>query len=280
MRLFISVDLEGIPGVIDTDQTRPGGYGYEAASTAMTNHANAAIEGALSAGATSIVVADSHLTMRNIKPDLLHPAAELIQGTPRPLSMVEGVEGCDAAIFLGYHARAGASRGLLSHTYAGRLVQSMRLNGNPASESYINAAVCGAFKVPVLLISGDDVLAEEVRQILPSTRMLITKESIGRTAARSVSPGDTNLELRAAAEDAVRAATHKNGGGALILGSPFEFSVSFLTPGMAELAALLPGSVRSDGATVTYASTDLLESFKGMLAMLLLARGAPGESRK
>ena len=133
MRVYISVDMEGVAGVVHEDQTNPidprcaGEYGRF--RRLMTAEANAAVEGALAAGATRVVVNDSHWEMRNLLAEELHPAAELVSGSTKPRSMLEGIDaGFDAACFIGYHAQAGTAHAILDHTYTDRIFQ-VRLNG-------------------------------------------------------------------------------------------------------------------------------------------------------
>src|ERR1041385_8119040 len=147
MRVYISVDMEGIAGVVHESQTDPATPAFAAEygrfRRLMTTEANAAVEGALAAGATRVLVNDSHWFMRNLLAEELHPAAELLSGGPKLLSMMEGIEqGFDAAMLIGYHARAGAAAGSIDHTYTSRVYEA-RLNGRAVGELGINAALAG-----------------------------------------------------------------------------------------------------------------------------------------
>src|SRR2546423_12729794 len=161
MRVYISVDMEGIAGVVHESQTDPTTPAFAAEygrfRRLMTAEANAAVEGALAAGATRVLVNDSHWFMRNLLAEELHQAAELVAGYPKPRSMVQGIdepEGFDAALFVGYHARAGTRNAILDHTYADRIYE-VRLNGKPVGELGHNAALAGEHYVPVALMCGD-----------------------------------------------------------------------------------------------------------------------------
>src|SRR3979490_505265 len=157
MRVYISVDMEGIAGVVHESQPHPatpappafaGDYGRF--RRLMTAEANAAVEGALAAGATRVLVNDSHWFMRNLLAEELHQAAELMSGDPKPRSMMQGIDGgggFDAALFIGYHARAGTRNAILDHTYADR-IHDVRLNGKPVGELGLNAALAGGHGVP------------------------------------------------------------------------------------------------------------------------------------
>jgi D-amino peptidase len=165
MQVYISVDMEGIAGVVHEDQTDPieprHAGEYNRFRRLMTNEANAAIAGALDAGATRVLVNDSHWLTRNLLAEELHPEAELLSGGPKRLSMMEGIQsGFDAAMFIGYHARAGTRHAIIDHTYTSRVYEA-RINGRPVGELALNAAMAGVHGVPVALVSGDQALAAE-----------------------------------------------------------------------------------------------------------------------
>src|SRR5213076_11274 len=175
--------MEGIAGVVHESQTDPADPAHAAEygrfRRLMTAEANAAIEGALAAGATKLVVNDSHWLMRNLLAEELHQAAELLSDDPKPQSMVEGIDGgFDAALFIGYHARAGTRHAILDHTYADR-IHDVRLNGRPVGELGINAAFAGVAGVPVALVSGDSAVATEAKDLLgQGGGTVIVKEAV------------------------------------------------------------------------------------------------------
>ena len=147
MRVYISVDMEGIAGVVHWADTKLEGVEYERARRWMTGEANAAIEGALAAGATEVVVNDSHGHMRNLLVEELHTEAWLVRGSPKPYCMLEGLEpGFDAVFLVGYHALAGTGGGVLNHSFSGSAIAAMRLNGLLVGEVGFNAAL--AFSHP------------------------------------------------------------------------------------------------------------------------------------
>src|SRR5947209_16854841 len=206
MRTYISIDMEGIAGVVhesQTDPTNPAAAAeYGRFRRLMTSEANAAVEGAVAAGATRVLVNDSHWFMRNLVVEELHQAAELLSGDPKPHSMVQGIDGgFDAALFIGYHARAGTRNAILDHTYAD-LIHEARLNGRPVGELGLNAALAGGFGVPVVLVSGDNALAAEARELLgEGVRPVIVKEAVSRHAAKSVAPAVACRLIRETAAD-------------------------------------------------------------------------------
>jgi D-amino peptidase len=233
----------------------------------MTSEANAAVEGALGAGATRVLVNDSHWQMRNLLAEELHPAAELLSGGPKLGSMVEGVElGFDAAMFVGYHARAGTRHAVIDHTYTS-IVHEARLNGKPAGELAINAALVGSHGVPVVLVSGDQALAAEAKALLgDGVEAVIVKQAVGRFAARSVSPAESCRRIREGAAAALRR-KHQP----LVLERPVRLEVEFALTQMADMAELVPGSVRTGGRTLEYRHDDYREVFRAWRAFYNLA---------
>jgi D-amino peptidase len=271
MRVYISVDMEGVAGVVHEDQTDPTdprhAGEYNRFRRLMTSEANAAVEGALAAGATRVLVNDSHWLMRNLLAEELHPAAELLSGGPKLRSMVEGVDlGFDAAMFVGYHAMAGTASAVIDHTYTS-IVHEVRLNGRPAGELAINAAFAGIHGVPVVLVSGDQALAAEAKDLLgDGVEAVVVKHAVGRFAARSVSPAESCRRIREGATAALRR-RHEP----LELPPPIRLEVEFALTQMADMAELVPGSVRTGGRTVEYAHDDYREVFRAWRALYNLA---------
>lgn len=276
MRVFLSVDMEGIAGVVHEDQTNPvdprcaGEYGRF--RRLMTLEANAAIEGALAGGATRILVNDSHWTMRNLLAEELHPAAELLSGGPKTWSMMEGIElGWDLAAFIGYHAKAGTAQAILDHTYTSRILD-VRLNGRSVGELGINAALAGAHGVPVAVVSGDQALAAEVRDLLgPAVQAVIVKHAVSRNAARSVAPERARDMIREAMRAAVAAAKGGHAPALSIVAQPVELEVDFALTVHADHAAMTPGFERKGPRTVGYRHGDYREVFRAFRTMFNLA---------
>jgi len=269
LKIYISADMEGVCGVVDVEHTRREGKEHDRARKWMVQEVNAAVEGALRGGAEKVVVNDSHGTMRNLLPEELHPEAELIIGSPKPMSMLEGLsEDFDGTFFIGYHARSG-SFGVLSHTYAGRIVADLKLNGRPVGEPGLNGLVSNFLGVPVALISGDQFAVEEAKELFPGVIGVITKEAIGRYVAKCPSPEKARRMIE---EGAFRAVNLLKKGEikAVSVPSPVEIQLKFLNPGMADLAQILPGSERLDPLTLKYVAKDMLEAYKAVRAMIYL----------
>lgn len=212
MRIYISVDMEGATGVCHRDHLMPGGQDYEAARGWLTGDVNAAVEGALAAGATDVLVADGHGTMRNILLDRLHPQARLLTGPAqarnRPLCQLGALApgAFDKAFLVGHHTRAGTPGGLLAHTWVGAVVSEIRLNGEPASESRLNAAILGHHGIPVVFASGADDYCRQVREELGADlEVAEVKQALGPTAVVTLSPEVAAARIRAAAERGARA---------------------------------------------------------------------------
>ena len=272
MRIYVSVDMEGIAGIVHEDQTNPVeprcAAEYARGRKLMTAEANAAVEGALAAGADYVLVNDSHWDMRNLLAEDLHPAAELLSGGPKRLSMLEGIEtGFDAALFIGYHAKAGTARALLDHTMSD-VVRDARLNGRSMGELGLNAALAGAYGVPVVLVSGDRATADEARDVLGAeVGVVVVKEAVSRHAARSVAPEVARKRIKEGVTEALRG-RHRP----FVPPSPSTIEVDFRLTYQADYAEVVPGSERLGPVTVAYTHADYRELFRAWRALYNLAK--------
>ena len=267
MKVFISADMEGVSGIVDAKQTRADEKEYERARKLMTGEVNAAIEGALAGGATEIVVNDAHGAMRNILIEELDPAAQLISGSPKPLSMMQGI-GPDytAAFFVGYHAGAGTTASILDHTYAGRVVYQITVNGHVLGETGLNAALAGFYGVPVVLVTGDEVLVKEARATLGDIETAAVKEAYGRLSARCLPPAKAHELIRAAAQRALARPRQP-----FIITPPYALTMDFLNTALTDMAELLPGARRTGPRRIEYAADDYPTIFKAFQVMVVLA---------
>lgn len=257
MKVYISVDMEGIACVTHADHVKLEGNAYEAARKWTTAEANAAIEGAFGGGADEIVVSDGHGKMHNLIPDELHEDITLVQGIPRPLLMMEGMDDTfDAVFFIGYHARAGNPTGTLAHSFSGQHIQEVRLNQEPVSEAIFNAAVAGHFDVPVALICGDDELAIEIEKKLPWVEKVVTKWALSGTSAKNLTPKASQERIRNAAKVALSNIENME---SYKLRSPIIFEVEFKNPISAYLVSDIPGMEKKSGVSVIYSATDMIE---------------------
>ncbi|MEX2315456.1 MAG: M55 family metallopeptidase [Thermomicrobiales bacterium] len=256
----MSVDIEGVAGVASREEGSQGNPEYERARRLMTSEASAAVRGVLTADPDAqVTVADAHGTFRNIIPELLDARARLIRGKPRPMAMIEGVQdGFDAAIFVGYHGRAGAGDSVLSHTFTGTLAD-VRVNGTSFGEIGLNAAVAGLFGVSLVLVTGDASVAVEVEAFLPGTRTAIVKRGIGALAADSVHPERAcQLIESAAAEVLGRPITVDP----FVVNGPVALEVDVTIPAYADQAMVVPGIRRIDGRSLGYDAPDYLTAYR------------------
>jgi D-amino peptidase len=276
MRIYLSVDLEGVNGVVHSTQTQPGEPGYERSVGLMHRETNAVIEGLRKGGAATVLVNDSHWDMRNLRIEQLAPNTSLINGSPKAYSMVSGVhhldeQKVDAACFIGYHARAGSARGVLSHTYRAKIFLDVKLNGQSVGETGLNAALCGHFGIPIMLLSGDDVVCEEAQELLGPICCVKTKKAISRYAAECPPFDETLADLQSTAEKAVK---DKRGWILFKPPSPSTMRITMVDPAMADAAELLPQVKRIDGRQIEFSDSDYTVLFK-----LMLAVGVLGASR-
>ena len=271
MKVYISVDMEGIAGVSHPKPTERADSGYAAAVDLMVGEANAAIEGALAGGATEVLVNDSHGGMYNLRPADLHPGARVLQGQ-KAWSMVAGAgpdAGFGVALFVGYHARAGHPTGTIAHTFSGRPTLT-RLNGRLVGETGINASVLGAWGIPVGLVAGDDALAGEVADWLPWAERVVVKEGAGGNAAASLHPTLAADLVRAGAERAVRRASAGELQ-ALVVAPPVVIEVEYRNAIAADYAAIVPGAERIGDRGVRFEASDPVTAYRGFLAGVRLA---------
>jgi len=270
MKIFISVDIEGVAGVCEPVQGRRGNPEYEIARRLMTEEANAAIRGAFDGGATEVVIADSHGPMRNIIADLLDPRAQLVSGKPRPLSMIEGLTAAyDGIVLIGYHAAAG-QRGVLAHTVSGLAFARIFMNGIITGEPTLFAGHAAEIGVPLLAASGDDQLCSEIAEQFPSARRIRTKIALGAQSSQSLSPESARklitTEVRAAVENAAGFTPEAP------CTSPLNVEIALNKQVFADAAALLPYVTRVDATSITFQADSHAEAIATISVLGLLAQ--------
>jgi D-amino peptidase len=207
LRVYLSVDMEGISGVAGEDQVSAGGAEYGRSRKLMAADANAAIAGAFAGGATEVVVNDSHGSQRNLLPEDLDPRARLITHSFKRHGMMEGLDATfGAVVFVGYHAKAGAPRGLFAHTGSG-VVADLSINGRSVGEGGMNAALADWYGVPVVAVSGDDVAVAEVLESAPQARGIVVKRAINVRAAELLPLAAAREAITRGVQDGVRGAS-------------------------------------------------------------------------
>lgn len=269
MKVFISADMEGATGVTNLEDLLQGQPEYNRFRRMMTGDVNAAVGGAFDAGAAEVLVNDSHWSMRNVLLEELDPRAQLISGVRKPLCMMQGVEGAAAALFVGYHSRAGTDKGVFNHTMYGREVIEIRVNGAPIGETGLNAAVAGVLGVPVTLVAGDDKVCLEAAALLgKDTETVAVKEGIDRYTAKCLAPAESQRRIREAASRAVRRAS---GAKPYRVKSPVTIEVEFMSTAESEIGTLIPGVEKTGPRTIRIQHDDYLTAFKLSLACMILA---------
>jgi D-amino peptidase len=255
IKVFISVDMEGITGAVTSEQLGPDGFEYQRFREFMTLEALAAIEGAREAGATQFVVADSHGNMQNLLIDRFPPDVTIIRGGNRPMSMMHGIDSTfSAAMFIGYHSATTNPQGVRAHTMSSATFAGVYLNGRPIAESSINAALAGSVGVPVVMVSGDESAVGEVRALLGDVEGAIVKQSIGFHSAATMTPAAGQALIKTRARAAIARLRdfrpHRVAG-------PYQLDIVYKSYLPAEIMSLLPGIERRDAHTIRYAAQTL-----------------------
>jgi D-amino peptidase len=259
LKVYISADMEGINGVVAPDQLSAQGGEYQRARKLMVEEVNRAIEGALAAGATEVLVNDSHGSQRNLLLEDLRPPARLLSNYFKPAGMMEGLDDTFAAvIFIGYHARAGSPVGVQAHTGSGAL-RDVLVNGARAGEAGINILYAAAFRVPVVLITGDQEAIAQARELIPGLDAVEVKRAVGTRAAVYRPVEEVRTAIRQAAERAIR-----NRASVTMppMRAPFNFEVTFTGTALADVAAQIPTVRRTGSHTVAYAASDYAAGYR------------------
>lgn len=257
IKVFISVDMEGIGGVVTSEQLGPTGFEYAKFREYMTAEALAAIAGAREAGATEFVVADAHGNMQNLLIDKFPAGVTIIRGSPRPLMMMEGIDSTFSAVmFIGYHSATTNPQGVRAHTISSATFAAVKLNGQPMSESGINATIAGHFGVPVVMVSGDEQAVGEVQKLTGNVEGAIVKRSISFHAAAVMTPEASQTLIRAKAKAAMlRLKDFK----ALPAAGPFRLELSYKSYTPAEMMSYLPGTDRVDSHTIRFRAASIVD---------------------
>jgi D-amino peptidase len=274
VKVFISFDMEGVAGIVDWAQCRPPGQPYEEGRALLLGEVNAAIDGALAAGATEVVCNDSHGAMNNLNPADLHGRAAYIAGRHKPGYMMEGLNASfDAVFFIGYHGSISGDSSVLSHTYNPSVISRVTLNGVECGESGINGLVALGHGVPVALITGDQATVAEAEPFFKQVEPVMVKGSITRFAAVQVHPEEAREMIYAAAEAAVR----RLGSFPLPdIGLPARLDVELQTADMAHVATWVKGVERSGTRSVRIAGDDPLEVYRSFVGLTYITRVAEG----
>jgi len=258
VRIFISVDMEGIGGIGTPAMTSSNGKDYATGRELMTAEVNAVVEAIFAAGPAEIVVNDSHGDHQNLLHTRLDPRVEYIQGALKPYGMVQGLDSSyNAVVFLGYHAMAGVGGGFLAHTGSGA-VAGLWLNGTEVGEGGLNAHLAGALGVPVLMAAGDSAFAMEIRALVSGIRVVVTKTAVGSSAARMLHPEVVRARLKAATTEAL---ANRGSARPLRVSAPVTVRFRFDQTTRADVVEVIPGVRRLDGTSVEFQSRTMREAY-------------------
>jgi D-amino peptidase len=247
-KLFISVDLEGVTGVVQPAQLGTTGFEYGLAREWVTGEVRAAIDAATAAGVSDVVVCDAHGNAQNILIDKLPDNVRVVRGFPRPLEMMQGIDGSfDGVLLIGYHASEWSVDAVRSHTISSGKLLGIKLNGNYVMEAVFNAAIAGHFGVPVLFISGDSAAVSELQKTLPQVEGVAVKEPFGFHSAMTVTPARGRQLIGEGVTRALRKAVQP---APYVLKTPITLEVGFKFTPDAERAAYVPGMTRVDAHVV------------------------------
>lgn len=269
MKIFISSDMEGTAGVVDWSQCLAGQPEYEHYRALLQDEVNAAIEGAIEAGADEFLVNDSHSKMQNLRPDRLAGRARYLSGRHKPMYMIQGLDSSfDAIFFVSYHGSM-SSPAPLSHTYNPRAIAEVSLNGTVVGESGINSLIALGHRVPIVLVTGDDITAAEAAKINPRVRTAVVKTALTRFAADSMHPAEACELIRRKAVEAVR-----DLGAAELpaISLPATLSITFRNADLAEMATWIAGVERTGTTTVALTDDDPVRLFRTFIHAVLLTR--------
>lgn len=258
LKVYISADMEGVAGVVTADQLGPTGFEYDRFRGFMTAEVLAAIQGARDAGATTIVVSDSHGNGENLLIERFAGDISIVRSWPRPLMMMEGIDSSFAAVvFIGYHASTNSMTGVRAHTMSSATLTSVELNGVVVPESGFNAAIAGRFGVPVVAISGDDVAVSEAQRLLGNLEGAVVKRAISFHAAQTMTPEAAQTLIREKVKAGVlRRAELKP----YVVAAPVRLDITFKHYRQAELLGYLSIVQRTSSHSIRFLGRDILEA--------------------
>ena len=257
LKVFISVDMEGVAGVVTADQLGPGGFEYERFRKFMTDEALAAVKGAKEAGATELVVADSHGNGESLLIEQFPQDVRIVRSWPRHGAMMAGLDSSfAAALFVGYHASTTNPNGVRAHTISSAHFARVALNGNSVTEGEFNAAYAGAFGVPIVFVSGDDAAIAEVTSRLGSLESVVTKKSLGFHSAATLTPAAACEQIY---RGALAGVLHRDRRQPYVLTTPITLDVTFKNYQQSEILSYLRAVQRTDSHSIRFVGHDMQE---------------------
>ena len=257
VKVYSSVDMEGVAGVVTDDQLAPTGFEYERFRRFMTDEAVAAVKGAKAAGATEVVVADSHGNGESLLIEDFPADVQIVRSWPRHGAMMAGLDSTfAAAAFVGYHASTTNSQGVRAHTISSAHFTRVALNGTAVTEAEFNAAYAGALGVPIVFMSGDDVAVAEVSKRLGHLESVVTKTSLGFHSAQTITPA---LACERIYQSVLQAVAHRDQRHPYVLASPITLEVSFKNYQPAEILSYLHTVTRTDSHSIRFVGQNMKE---------------------
>ncbi len=267
-KVFISIDMEGISTIVDWAEVDRNNSEYAHTRKLMVSDLNAAIEGALEAGAEEVVVSDAHGGMRNLRPEDVHEAAYLVRGSPKPNSMMEGIEeGFDAALYVGYHSMKGTENGVCSHTISGSAVQAVYVNGVETGEFGLNSALAGYYGVPSVFLAGDYAATEEAKRFVPGITTATVKWGRGRHSAKCLHPKAAARLIKTRVAEALQGEPLPP----RVVEPPITIKAVFANEVMADVASLMPSLKRVGGVAVEGTFDDYQQAVNALRASIYMA---------
>ena len=260
LKIYISADMEGVVGVVTNEQLGPQGFEYARFREFLTNEVNTAISAAFEAGATEIVVSDSHGNGQNLLIEKLPSNVLVVRAWPRPLMMMQGIDETFAgAIFIGYHTATTNSQGVRAHTISSARLADVRLKGVSVSEAGLNAAIAGHFNVPVIMISGDDAVVKETQALLGDVEGAVVKWASGFHSAKTLVPEAGYVLIREKVKKAIgRIKDFKP----YKLAAPIQLDVRFKNYRPSEVLSYLSIVERTDAHSIRFTGKDMVEVSK------------------
>jgi D-amino peptidase len=273
MKILIACDMEGLPGVVSWSHVSSDNPEYGRYRKIMTDSVNAAVRGAFDGGASQVLIADGHGGQRNILIEGLDPRAHFSIGLNFPYMMVKGIDtGVEAVMYLGYHARAGTMNATLSHTWSSSIVANVWLNGLLIGEIGLNAAVCGHFGAPVILISGDQSACAEAVELLGPVEAAVVKRAFSHGGAECLPLTEAYQQIAAAAQRAVTRLKNGTAARPFQPACPITLTVELSGVDRADSAQIMPGIKRLDGRRVEYIADDPILAYRAFQTIVSLGR--------
>lgn len=275
MKLLISCDMEGVSGVVAWEQVTPGKDQWQRGRKLLAGDVNAAVNGAFVAGAEAVTVSDAHWHARNLELEALDPRAHLHSGSPSPFGMLQGIDdpygGFDGLALIGYHALAGAKKGVLCHTLSDKIA-GVWLNDLSVGEIGLNAAVAGHYGTPVIAVSGDQAACLEAQNLLgPQVEVAVVKLGTGRYAAECLPLPEAREKICEALARGASKLKAGNGAKPYRLSGPVQLAVEFRFPHQTDAAFLIPGTRRLSGTRLEFVGEDMVVIMRALRAMVAVA---------